>query len=62
MNLPLVRVVMRSVRSTVERRFESYSGSLFSAAYVVVAEQAHPLHCKNMMVILTEDVLTQLHK
>ena len=37
---------MRSVQSTVERRFESYSGSLFSAMkteYVVVAEQAHPL-------------------
>ena len=33
---------MRSIRSTVERRFESYSGSLFSAMkteYVVVAEQ-----------------------
>ena len=31
---------------TVERRFESYSGSLFSAMkteYVVVAEQAPPL-------------------
>ena len=37
---------MRSVRSAVERRFESYSGSLFSAMkteYVVVAEQAPPL-------------------
>ena len=37
---------MRSVLSTVERRFESYSGSRFSAMkveYVVVAEQAHPL-------------------
>ena len=37
---------MRSVRSTVERRLESYSGSLFSAMkteYVVVAEQALPL-------------------
>ena len=37
---------MHSVRSTVERRFESYSGSLFSAMktdYVVVVEQAHPL-------------------
>ena len=37
---------MHSVRSTVERRFESYSGSLFSAMkteYVVVVEQAPPL-------------------
>ena len=40
------RVVMRSVRQTVERRFESYMGAVFSAMkaeYVVVAEQAHPL-------------------
>ena len=37
---------MNSIRSTVEHRFESYSGSLFSAMeteYVVFAEQAHPL-------------------
>ena len=37
---------MRSVRSMVEHRFESYSGRLFSAMkteYVVVAEQAYPL-------------------
>ena len=44
--LPLGRVVMRSIRSMVERRFESYSGSLFLAMkteYVVVVEQAPPL-------------------
>ena len=44
--LPLGRVVMHSVRSTVDRRFESYSGCLFSAiktGYVVVVEQAPPL-------------------
>ena len=44
--LPLSLVVMRSIRSTVERRFESYSGNLFSAMkteHVVVAEQVPPL-------------------
>ena len=41
-----VTTCVTPVRSTVERRFESYSGSFFSAMkteYVVVAEQAPPL-------------------